>query len=201
MEIGAGPLGRLAIKFSGFARHITCLEKYPETVASIKKTVKKEGLKKKISVELAKTSKVLPFRNNSFDVVYGAWLPHNLLTDIEYLRELDRVSNKYILLIMPGINDDVVKMKELICPLEKQRREEYRKDISRNLKNLGYKISYKSESLKLNFPNKKTIRETFYCFDFDNKLTSEEKKKVNNYLDKKVHNIRDDFYCIIAEKK
>ena len=102
---------------------------------------------------------------------------------------------------MPGLDDDTVKLRNLInSENEKQKRQQYKKQITKNLRNLGYKISYKQESLKLNFPNKKTIRETFYQLDFNNQLTSKQKQKINKFLDKRVHNFKDDFYCIIAEK-
>jgi predicted methyltransferase len=48
LEIGGGPLARLAKKISNFAKHITILEKYPQTIKAIKSIIKKQKLEKKI---------------------------------------------------------------------------------------------------------------------------------------------------------
>ena len=205
LEIGAGPLARIATKILNTPKapkHITILEKYPQTINAINNIIQQQKLENKISTVLAIEKIKLPFNDNEFDIIYGAWLPHKLITDPNYIQELARVSKKYILLIMPGIDDDTIKLRNLINKEdEKQKRQQYKIQITKILKDLKYKVSYKQGSLKLDFPDKKTIRETFYQLDFANKLTPNQKQTVNNFLDKKIHNFRDDFYCIISKKE
>lgn len=124
LEIGPGPLARIAVKLSGFAKHITCLESDLSTIEDINKIIFENGLEKKISVNnYEKTIPYkLPFKDKEFDLVYGSWLPHKLVTDEGFLNEISRVSSKYVLLLMPGIKDDIVKMVSLIRPGERQRR-------------------------------------------------------------------------------
>lgn len=202
LEIGCGPLARLAINLSGFAKHITCLENYDETLKAAQQAVAKAGLEKKISIHLFKKTEQykLPFDDNSFDIIYAAWLPHTLSTSPEFLDEITRVTRKYVLLLMPGINDDLVKMKSLVFPGEKEKREEYKRKISRYLKQKGMKVSYKEETLKLDFADEEEIKGVFYCFDFKNQDIGDKKKKVDAFLEKRVHNLKNSFYCIIGEK-
>ena len=127
LEIGCGVLARLAVKFSEKTevKHITCLENYDKTAEKARKAVDDAGLSDRVSIQMYKKEEPyrLPFDDNSFDVVYGAWLPHELTTNEEFLDELTRVSRKHVLLIMPGIDDDITKMISIVFPGEEERRE------------------------------------------------------------------------------
>lgn len=116
LEIGTGILARLAVRLSGFAKHITCLERYETTVEAAKKVIKSKNLEKTISVELAKDKTKVSFPDRSFDVVYGAWLPLSLTSNPAYLDELARVSRNHILLVMSGIKGDIPPMVDLVKP-------------------------------------------------------------------------------------
>jgi len=202
LEIGTGVLARLAIKLSGFAKHITCLERYEATVEAAKKAIKEKNLEKTITVELSKDKTKLPFPDKSFDVVYGAWLPTSLTSNPAYLDELARVSRNHILLIVSGPIGDIPPMVDLVKPgSEAERRLEQQRAMQEHFKRLGYEVRITEETLKLDFPTKEAIRGTFYCFDFDNALTPEQQKKVNAYLDPKTHDFKDNFYCLHAWKK
>ncbi|MEN9625749.1 MAG: hypothetical protein RL557_77 [archaeon] len=133
--------------------------------------------------------------------MYAAWLPHKLVTDKQFLDEIMRVSRRHILLVMPGINDDLVKMKSLVFPQEKEKREAYKKQIHDYLGKKGMKIDYKEETLRLNFENEDEIKGVFYCFDFKNQDLGEKKQVVDDFLKKRVHNMKNSFYCLHAEKK
>jgi len=200
LEIGPGPDARLAIKISGFAKHITTLVKDKSDITSANKLIKKQGLSKKISAKAYKIKNKLPFKSNSFDLVYGAWLPHKLVTDLEFLDEIRRVTKKHILFIMPGIKGDEPKLVSLIRPGEKQRRKKYKTIVSKYLRSKKYKVDFKDNILKMNFKNKQEIRQTYYSLAFRNDLTPSQKNKVNKFLDKRIHNYKNGFYCIHAEK-
>ena len=201
LEIGPGPLARLAVKISGFANHITCLETNAQTVEAINKLIKEQGLEKRISVTHYEppTSYKLPFQDKKFDLVYGAWLPHKLVTNQEFLDEISRVSSRHLLLILPGIKGDEPKLVSLIKPQEKERRLEYKQKISDYLRTKGYFLDYKEGMLKLDFASSEEIRDTFYCLAFKNESTDKQKTKVNKFLDSRTHNFKDGFYCIHAE--
>jgi len=204
LEIGCGPLARLAVKISKNidVKHITCLENYDLVVKKAKKAVDVAGLSDKISVQMYKNEDPykLPFDDNSFDVVYGAWLPHDLVTDTGFLDEIARVSRKHVLLIVSGIDDDLVKMKSIVFPGEKERREGSKKQVSEYLKNKGFKIDYKDAVLKLDFKNFDEIAGVFYFFDFKNEDIGDNKEDVDKFLKAKIHNLKNSFYCLHGEK-
>ena len=91
-------------------------------------------------------------------------------------------------------------MKSFVYPGEKERREEYKKRISRHLKQNGMRVSYKEETLLLDFETEEDIEGVFYCFDFKNQDIGNKKAKVDSFLEKRVHNLKNSFYCIIGEK-
>lgn len=215
LEIGGGVLARLSIKISEKTevKYITCLENYDQTVEKSRKVVDGAGLSDRISVQMYKKENPykLPFDNNSFDVVYGAWLPHELTTNEEFLNELTRVSRKHVLLIMPGIDDDITKMISIVRPGEKERRDGYKDQISKYLEGKGFKIDYKEATLKLDFENFDEIAGVFYCFDFKNWEADtaskdavghigDKKEKIDEFLGNRVHNLQDGFYCLHGEK-
>jgi predicted RNA methylase len=204
LEIGCGVLARLAVKvLAAGAASVVCLDNYDETVKKAKKVIEDLGLGDKIDVQLNKSGKKkLPFEDNSFDIVYGAWLPHELVTDKEFLDEIVRVSKENVLLVMPGVDDDLVAMKSIVFPGEKERREGYKEEISGHLRNKGVEISYKGADLRLDFRGFDEIRGVFYCFDFKNEEIGdlEKREEVDSFLRKRVHNMRNSFYCIIGEK-
>ena len=200
LEIGCGPLARLTIKIvEAGAESVTCLENYDKTMEKAKTIVDDKRLNEKINVLLNKDKNKLPFKNNSFDIVYGAWLPHALITDENFLSELVRVSKKNILLVISGIEDDLVEMKSIVYPGEKERREEYRSKIVNYLVEKGLKISFKEADLKLDFKNFEDIKGVFDVFDFSKGYEGKE-DEVDEFLKGKIHNMKNSFYCLIGEK-
>jgi len=200
LEIGPGPDARLAIKLSGFAKHITTLVKDRSDISSINRIIKEQGLRSKISCQAYSQPGKLPFKTNSFDVVYGAWLPHKLVTDPAYLDEVVRVAKKHILFIMPGIKGDEPKLVSIVKPGEKQRRQTYKSQISRYLRSKAWKVNFTDNILRMDFASKQEIRQTYYALAFRNDLTPIQKTKINAFLDKRIHNYRNGFYCIHAQK-
>lgn len=201
LEIGCGPLARLAFKvIENGAESVTCLENYDKNLEKAKKIVADKNFSGKIDILLNADKNKLPFEDNSFDVVYGAWLPHALVIDESFLSELVRVSRNDVLLVMPGIDDDIVEMKSIVYPGEKERREGYKNKIAGYLENNGMNVSFKEASLKLDFDSFEDIKGVFELFDFSKGYDGKE-EEVDNYLRERVHNILDGFYCIIAEKK
>ena len=205
LEIGCGPLARLAIRITQESNpiHITGIDIFNETIKKAKKEIKAKKLDNKISVHyvpLEKNRYSIPYRDNEFDIVYGSWLPHSLVTREDFLTEIDRVSKKNILLLMPGIDDDLVTMKSLVFPKEKNKRESYKEKITQSLKNKGYSVRYKEADLQLDFKDVDEIKEVFYCFDFKNELNFKNKEKVDNFLESHVHSMKNSFYIIIGDK-
>jgi len=202
LEIGCGPLARLAIKFSDVVKHVTCLENYDKIIEKARKKIDEAELNDKISIQMYKKDDPyrLPFEDNSFDVVYGAWLPHNLVTNFEFLDEIVRVSKNDVLLIMSGIDDDLVKMKSIVFPGEKERREAYKEKIEGYLKEKGLGVEFKGADLRLDFEDLEEAKGVFYCFDFKNEDLGDKKKEVDNFLSERVHNMRNSFYCLHGEK-
>jgi len=200
LEIGCGPLARLAVKVvENGAESVTCLENYKDIVEKASAVVGDLGLSDKIEVFLNKNKTKLDFPDNSFDIVYGAWLPHALVTDEDFLDEIVRVSKKDVLLVLPGIDDDLVEMKSIVYPGEKERREGYKKKIASYLEGKGLKVSFKGAELKLDFDNFEDIKGVFDTFDFQGEYRGKE-AEVDSYLRERVHNMVDGFYCIIGEK-
>ncbi|MFH1308379.1 MAG: hypothetical protein ABIH72_06015 [archaeon] len=204
LEIGPGPDARLAIKISGFPNHITLLTDQETSLLEIEKIIIHKKLDKKIKVEQYNSkSKKLPFESGSFDLIYGGWLPHKLVTDKIFLDEVSRISKKYLLFILPGIKGNEPELISIQNKNEKERRINYRKIISDYLLSKGFKITYKENILRLDFKDAQEIKEVFYCLAFKNKVSEfpeEVKGKIDEFLEKKVHNFQDGFYCIIAEK-
>ncbi len=205
LEICPGPLARLSVKLSGFVKHIYLLEKNKSALEKIKKVVKRKRLKRKLKPTFWKNSgkNKFPFLTNSFDVVYAAWIPHPTLTNEKFLKEVVKVTKRHILFVIPGIEGDEPKLVSIVRKNERQRREKMKKEISSFLKKKGFKINFKQGILNLDFKDKKEIRETFYCLAFknDEKTLSRYRNKINKFLDDKVHNFKDGFYILHAEKQ
>ena len=100
---------------------------------------------------------------------------------------------------MPGINGDEPELVSIVREGEKERRESYKEKISLYLKSKGFKISYKKDTLILDFKDKEEIHEVFYCLAFKNKVPEEKKNEIDKFLDARVHNYKDEFYIIHAE--
>ncbi len=193
---------RLAIKLAGFIKNVTCLEKNEDIIKSIKEAVKQNKVEKKISIKKYRGYKEekFPFQDKSFDVVYYAWGSHETLTDPKFLDELARVSRKYVLLIMAGIEGDEPTLISLVRDNEKKRRTEIRKKVSDYLQNKGFKIKFKEEILRLEFKDEQEIYDVFKCLAFKNEDLGDKDDKVRKFLSSKVKNFQDGFYCLIAEK-
>ncbi|MBS3075716.1 methyltransferase domain-containing protein [Candidatus Pacearchaeota archaeon] len=202
LEIGAGPLARLAAKISGFAKHIFCIENNKQTIKAIEKVIREQGLEKKITPVFYSPPipYKLPFKDKEFDIVYGAWLPHKTATNPEFLDEITRVSRKHILLVMPGIKGDEPKLVSIVRPGELERRMQYRKQIKTYLESKGYDVDAKDEILRLDFQSEIEIRDVFYCMAFKNELTEPQKEKVNKFLGSRIHNFQDGFYCVYGTR-
>jgi hypothetical protein len=112
-----------------------------------------------------------------------------------------RVSKKYILLLMPGIKGDEPELVSIVKPGEKQRRKDYKRQISEYLSSKGYQVSHKQGTLTLAFANEQEIRETFYQLAFKNEVPPDKKSEVDAFLDPRTHNFKDGFYIIIGEKE
>ena len=202
LEIGPGPLARLSIKTSGFAKHITLLEKRAEVIQEINSQIKIAELAKKISVTSYKGYKEepFPFADQSFDVVYAAWLPHKTFTDLSFLDEVTRVAKKDILFLLPGINGDEPNLVSIVKPGEIERRKAYREQIVSYFKGKGYKVNIRGGILKLDFKSKEEIREVFYCMAFHGEELGDKKEQVDKFLYSKAHNFSDGFYILHASK-
>ena len=204
LEIGAGPLARLAIKLLESDKapsHITCLD--PWNVEVIRQIAKQKGLKEKIAVYKPDDPGKFPFKDNSFDIVYAGWIPTDLLKDENYLDELARVSKKDIVLIMSGLNGDIPEMRDKIFgENERQKRAELRQSMTNYFESLGYKVdTSRQTTLKLDFPDLETIFNTFHFFDFKNGLSEQDAAKLRMYLEPKVHNFKDNLYIFHAWKE
>jgi ubiquinone/menaquinone biosynthesis C-methylase UbiE len=203
LEVGAGFLARIALKIAGFAKHITCLEKESDSMINIKALAEYYNLEKKISPIYypGYEKENFPFKDNLFDVVYCAWLPHKTITDTKFLDELIRATKKHILILMPGIKGDEPKLISLIRKGERKRRLEYKEFISNYLTSKDFKVDFKENILKLEFFDEQEIRDVFYSLAFKNKLTEKEKIKINKFLDKRVRTFKDGFYIIHGIKR
>jgi ubiquinone/menaquinone biosynthesis C-methylase UbiE len=200
LEVGAGPLGRIALKLAGFAKHITCLEKDADNVSKILGEAGYHNLDKKVSALYYKFEKEkFPFSEKKFDVVYSAWLPHKTATDTKFLDEMMRVSRKHVLILMPGIKGDEPKLVSLVRKGEKERRLKYREQITKYLNSKGFKVreDYKDTIIHLVFANEKEIQEVFHCLSFKNEsLPVKIKQKVDKFLANRVKSYKDGFYII-----
>jgi hypothetical protein len=163
------------------------------------KVVREKGLENNIDIQFNKNKTKLPFDDNSFDIVYGAWLPHELTTNEEFLDEIYRVARKSVLLVMPGIDDVLVAMKSIVLPGEKERRLGYRGKIKGYLEGMGMEDSFKDARLRLDFDNFKDIKGVFDAFEFSRGYDGKE-YKVEIFLRERIHNMDNSFYCIIGEK-
>jgi ubiquinone/menaquinone biosynthesis C-methylase UbiE len=204
LEIGAGPLARLAVKLlksEKAPKHITCLD--PWNSDKIKQVIKKENLENKISVVKPSETKKLPFKNDSFDIIYAGWIPSDLLKNQKYLDELARVSKKHIILIMPGLKGDLPLMRTSILGVKEiQKRKDLKKFLTNYFKKLNYKVDTSNQTtLKLDFPDIDTAFKTFYFFDFKNELIEKNQKKLKEHLKPKIHNLRDNLYIFHAWKE
>ena len=213
LEIGCGPLARLAFGIVEVASHVTCLEANSKFAKEAKDLVREEGMSYKIKVREhnwkenadlshppAQGEYELPFEDNSFDVVYSAWLPHSLTSREDFLREIARISRKYVLLIMPGTHGDEPDLVSIVRFGEKERREEYRRKISNALVSYGFFVNYKSDILKLDYKNFQEIKEVYYCLAFKNEALLDKKQDVDVFLSDKVHDFKNGFYCLWGEK-
>ena len=204
LELGAGPLGRIAISIAGFAKHITCLERDPDNVSKIMGEAGYKNVEKKVSTLYYKFDKEkIPFPEARFDVVYFTWPPHKTITDPKFLDEMMRVSKKHILILMPGIKGDEAKLVSLVRKGEKERRMQYRGRITRFLTAKGWRVddNYREKTIRLEFANEKEIQGVFNCLAFKNaSLPLKTRQKVDSFLNKRVKNFKDGFYIIHAVK-
>ena len=201
LEVGAWPEGRVALKLAGFAKYVTCMEREKDNVLKITATAEYLGLEKKVSVICypgAFEFERFPFDDKSFDVVYCAWLPHKIATDSRFLDEMIRVSKNHVLILMPGIKGDEPKLVSILRQGEKERRIQYRDNIIKHFEERGYRTEIKYGILKLDFKDEEEIRGVFYCLAFKNEELGKKKKRVDKFLDKRVHDFKDGFYIVHA---
>jgi hypothetical protein len=205
LEVSRYGDARLPIILSGLVKHITFLVPRTEIIGQVKSSLENAkvqyGERGKVHALTYDLERGFPFRTGSFDLAYGEWLSHSLVQNQRFLREITRVSRRYLLLVMPGLNGDDANLASIAEPKEAEKRKECRKNIENYLKREGWKTSIKEATLKLDFRDEETARKTFYCLTFGNNLTAEQKAKVDNFLSgKRVHNFRNDFYVLLAEK-
>jgi ubiquinone/menaquinone biosynthesis C-methylase UbiE len=202
LEIGAGPLARIAKKIYNDVKNITCLEIYDATVKDINKIIIKENLENKITAILNKDKAKLPFKDNSFDIIYAGWIPSTLLKNKEYLSELKRVSKKDIIFLMSGEKGDIPLMSDLIKNQdEASKRLKTKEFITNYFLDKGYKVETNKETiLKLKFKSLNEAFEVFHCFDFNNSLNETEQIKLKKYLSNKYDDFKDHLYIFHAQK-
>jgi len=200
LEIGPGPLARLSIKLSGFAKHITLLEKSEEAIKEAKSNLRMARLAKKISIVGCKGYKEesFPFKNGEFDVAYAAWLPHSVFTNQTFIDEVTRVSTRDVLFLLPGIKGDEPLLVSIVKPGELEKRRGYRDHLTSYFKDRGYKVNIKDSVLRLNFKDTKEIREVFYCMAFHGEELGDKKEQVDKFLERRTHNFADGFYILHA---
>lgn len=203
LEVSRYGDARLAIILSGLAKHITLLVPKPEYIDIAKNTIKESNISnEKIEVLAYNIESGLSMREKSVDVAYGEWLSHSLTQDERFLREITQTSSKYFLLVMPGLEGDDAELASIKDEDEKKKRLECKEKIVNYLKDIGWKVNIKENTLKLDFKDGETARKTFYCLTFGNNLTPEQKEKVDLFLSEdKIHNFKDDFYVLWAERQ
>src|SRR3989338_5976824 len=81
---------------------------------------------------------------------------------------------------------------------EKERRMQYRGQITRFLIAKGFKVdeNYRERLLGMAFTSSKEIRETYYCLAFKNSLSDKDRKKVDRFLDRRIRSYQRGFYMI-----
>ena len=101
---------------------------------------------------------------------------------------------------MPGVDGDSPQLVSIIRPGEKERRETYRRRISNSLVANGFYVDFKSDVLKMDYKNFQNIKEIYYCLDFKNKALLDKKQEVDEFLNARIHDFQNGFYCIWGEK-
>ena len=203
LEIGAGPLARLAVKLlhsKNPSKHITCVDTY--NYEKINHIARAEGLEHSISVVKPKDSLKLDFKDNRFDIIYAGWIPSDLLQNTAYLDELRRACRRDIIFIMSGIKGDIPPMRDLIIGgNEIEKRKELKNFLTHYFKDSGYSVDTTLQTtLRLDFENLDRIFNTFHFFDFKNTLAFPDQQKLMKYLSDKVHDFEDNLYIFHAWK-
>jgi ubiquinone/menaquinone biosynthesis C-methylase UbiE len=62
---------------------------------------------------------MLPFKDNSFDIVFCSGLLHHVKGPIDVILEMKRVSNKYVVLCEPNRNNPLMALFAAIVPEER----------------------------------------------------------------------------------
>lgn len=98
----------------------------------------------------------LPFKDNSFDLIFSANLLHHLIYQIEAIKEIRRVTKKYYILIEPNRNNIVMDIFAFFRKQERQLVKCSLNYLSNLLLNMNFKI-IDSFSTGIISPNKLPI--------------------------------------------
>lgn len=137
LDAGSG-VGRVAFKINGFARRITCVDESPAALKILRSEIKRQCLNGKVKA-VKGDIRALPFKNNSFGIVYALWVIHNYKKDWQgILEELNRVCRKggAVIVCFSGGNSDLPKL-EAIARHDLKERKAFRGKVLSFLKKLN----------------------------------------------------------------
>ncbi|MDO8647568.1 MAG: class I SAM-dependent methyltransferase [Candidatus Diapherotrites archaeon] len=206
LDAGAG-VGRIAFKINGFAKEIVCIDESKAALQTLKAEIKKQGLGKKIKARLGNIRK-LPFKDNSFDIVYSLWTIYHLKQDWQgILEELNRVCRKggAVIVCFSGGNADLPIL-ESIARNDLKERKAFKGNVVSFLKKINGNSFFKIAQLSFWFKSPewalKVFSETFLRFsNFSNVVVKKRFAFLKKHSSKKGCVIRQEAVFAYSFKK
>ena len=185
LDAGAG-VGRVAFKINGFAESISCIDESKTAIQKLKSKIKGQNLQEKIKAYFGRLES-LPFKSNSFDIVYSLWALHHLKPDWrQKLSELNRVCKKggAVIVCFSTEKGSIPRLEALTKRGEIALRKKFTANVAKFLKELNRNSSIKKVKLPFYFKNAslafKVLSETF----LPRPLTAEQAVKCKAFLKK-----------------
>ncbi len=159
-------------------------------ISSVKNAYFKNALRKfkgkyrKVSYKKGK----LKFADNSFDIVFSRWTTQSVGNLELFIKEACRVG-KTVIIILPSEQGDQTKM----LGIRYRSKYKYRRlriiKIRKWMKESGMKTAERKKLLRFVYPDLETAFNVMSAMEFENKLNSKEKERIERFLlRRKKHN-------------
>jgi len=174
LEIGSGKEGYFIKEALKLTKKITASDISEKILRILRKNVR-------VKTEVCNAEN-LPFSDNSFDIVFSRWVIQHVNNLEKAVKEMCRVASHSVIIIFPSEHGDETKLLEIKFHDKFELRRERRENIKRSLSECGLKVKERRKSLRFLFPDTEETLEMFCALEFKNKLSKDEKLKLNKFL-------------------
>jgi transcription elongation factor len=112
-----------------------------------------------------------------------------------------RVSDKYVLIVLPNEEGDETKMKSIVEKGNAEKRKKRVEEIKKTLADSGFVVKEKRIVLKFRFSNLKSALEVLSAVEFQNKVKDSDKTRIEDFLKKRKGAFTQGASFILGERK